>query len=476
MQEVNQKRERLLFMIYLLGFVCMTVTLALFQPLGDTPPGYINPPDEHARFLVPWYICRHGEIPTGFEEAVRIPAYGFSYVMYNAFPYLVQGAAMRLAHFFTDSMQILLYVGRLVDVVCGVLMAIVIYRLSRRLFRDRRFGWLFCFAVMYWPQVVFVHSYINTDSACLLSTAMIVYALVCGYQEGFTRRNCLWLSGGIVLCALSYYNAYGFILVSILLFGASFIGASGNGKWDWRNMLRKGCFVSALVLLGIGWWFIRCGILYDGDILGLRTVYDMGVRYAIPQVNPLTIETYQNTGRTIGDMFRETDFLETVIHTFIAAYGSLSIRGSAWMYRLFKGLFLAAGAGCVWQLTAPDGEGLLADEKPFRRRVFHVGMLGCILIPWVILIGYAYAKEYQAQGRYVLPILVPLFYYLVRGLQRLANIKWVPGWLQNLGIAGAGALVVCSSVYMVFYRALPLYLDMGMVLIQTASCAGAMYS
>lgn len=458
------KRERIIFAVYLVGFLCMAVTLALFQPLRDTPPSYVNPPDEHARFLVPWYICQNGSIPTGFEEAVRIPAYGFSYVMYTAFPYLVQGAAMRLAQCFTDSMVLLLYAGRSVNIIFGMLMAVVVYRLSKRLFRDSRFQWMFCFVVMYWPQIIFVHSYINTDSACLLSTAMIVYALVRGYQQGFDAAGILWLSGGIILCALSYYNAYGYILVSIILFIASFISVSGGVRWDWRGMLRKGGIVSALVLLAIGWWFIRCAVLYDGDILGLRTAREMAIQYAIPQVNPLTIETYQNTGRTVWEMFREREFFGTVFNTFVAAYGSLSIQGSIWMYRFFKGVFLVAGAGCVWQALSPDGEGLLTGAPRFRRRVFHAGMVFCILIPWVILIVYAYMKEYQAQGRYVLPIAIPLLYYMVRGLQRLSGLKWAPAWLVNLGIACMEALVIGSAIYMVFIRSLPLYLEIGMLL------------
>ena len=84
------------------GFLILAATLALMQPLADTPPLYPNAPDEHARFLVPWYICQHGVIPTGFEEEVRIPAYGFSYILYNAFPYIVQGYIMRFVSIFTS--------------------------------------------------------------------------------------------------------------------------------------------------------------------------------------------------------------------------------------------------------------------------------------------------------------------------------------------------------------------------------------
>lgn len=466
MQIDKRKKERIIFAVYMAGLACLLTTLALFQPLGNTYPERLNPPDEHARFLVPWYICQTGRIPTGFEEEVRIPAYGFSYAVYNAFPYIVQGAVMRLAHRFTDSKQILLYAGRFVNVGNGLLMAFVIYLLSKRLFRDSRFQWLYCFAVMYWPEVVFLHSYINTDSMCLLSTAIIVYALVCGYQEGFRRRDNVWLSVGIILCALSYYNAYGYILVSILLFAVYFAGGKKAG-WDWRAMFQKGLFISALVLLGIGWWFIRSGILYDGDILGLKTSVEMQLQYAVEEVNPLTKATYYNSGKSIWEMFEEDHYFSCVFVSFVAAYGSVSICGNIWFYRLIKGIFFLAAAGCVWQLRFPDGEGLLTGEKPWRRTAFHVGMLLCILIPLGLLIGYSYFYDYQPQGRYVLICAAPLFYYVVRGFQRLAGseTKWIPRWLKNVGIFSVGAVIVIFSFAMVFLEALPRYLEMGMVLI-----------
>ena len=90
------------------------------------------------------------------------------------------------------------------------------------MFRDDRFRWLFCFAVTYLPEGLFLHTYVNTDSCCMLSTAMMVYALICVYQDGISLRNSLWMSGGIILCALSYYNAYGYIVSCILLFLLSF--------------------------------------------------------------------------------------------------------------------------------------------------------------------------------------------------------------------------------------------------------------
>lgn len=212
---MENKRDRIIFICYICAFLAVATVIALMQPLADTPPLFGNPPDEHARFLVPKYIYEHGVIPTGAEEEIRIPSYGFSYGIYNVFPYIVQGYVMRFVGLFTDSMQVLLYAARFVNVISGCMMAVVVYLLSEKLFDSRAFRWIFCFGIMFLPQNLFMNTYVNTDSMCLLSTAMIVYAWVGANEEGYSRANILWLSGGIILCALSYYNAYGYILCSI---------------------------------------------------------------------------------------------------------------------------------------------------------------------------------------------------------------------------------------------------------------------
>jgi hypothetical protein len=288
----DQKKTILLFVIYILGFFIITSSMALFQPMADTLPLLANPPDEHARFLIPQYICEHGTLPTGYEEELRIPSYGFSYGIYNVFPYIIQGYVMRFVSLFTDSKLLLLYTARGVNVCSGTFMAILVFFLSRMLFADRRFSWLFSFGVMYLPESLFLHTYVNTDSMSLLSITMIFYALAAAYTEGFRLKNILWLSGGIVLCALSYYNAYGWILMAILVFPVYFIDReNGNGHFRWKELLQKGGLVSLLVILGCGWWFLRSYLIHDGDILGLATREQMSVQYGIPDLNPANLVT-----------------------------------------------------------------------------------------------------------------------------------------------------------------------------------------
>ena len=467
-KELENKKEKMFFFIYMSGLFIMMVTMLLYQPhidpISEVP---VSPPDESNRMLIPQFIYNHGELPTGFEEEVRIQGCGFSYGLYNTLPYIFQGLIMRLVGLFTTSELVLLYAARSVNVVFGMLMAWVVYKLSLRVFEDARFRWLFCFAVMYLPESLFVHTYVNTDSCCMLSTAMILYALVWAYQEKFYYKNSIWLAIGIILCALSYYNAYGYILCSILLFVVFYI-QKREEKWtlQWKEMLKYGLFISVIVIAGAGWWFVRAYFVLDGDILGLKTKEQLALLYAIEETSPLN--TYYAKSISVYQMLKENQFFQCLYDSFIAAYGSLCIRGNYWTYLSYK-LFFAAG---ILGLFVSGIFGLIYNRKlpkfDFKKVFFHFNMILCMLLPLIIMIRYAYTMNYQHQGRYILPSLIPIMYYVVRGIEKLTLIKYgsreLPKWLVNVGVAFALFIAIGSAFYMVFVQALPIYIELGMML------------
>ncbi|MCL2717582.1 MAG: DUF2142 domain-containing protein [Lachnospiraceae bacterium] len=478
--------EKPLFLFYISIFLIVAGTLAFFQPHFDSPPLYGNPPDEHAKYLIPRYICEYGVIPTGFEEEIRLEGYGFSYAFYNVLPYIIQGYFMRLVNFFTTSELALLYAGRFINILSGTLMAIIVYKLANRLFYEQRMRWLFCFLIMFLPQSLFTHTYINTDSFALLSSAMICYAWVLIYQEGYNRRSIIFLSGGIIICALSYYNAYGFILSSILLFLSSFLekemppgsGTSkrtalqfslndshhnnfllnedrGKLRYDWKNMLIKGSIISGIVLLGIGWWFVRSFFLYDGDIIGFETRDKMAVLYG----NPNYMDTYQAKGFTIWQMLKMNDFFSMTFNSFVAGYGSLAIFANIWLYRLYL-TFLAVGILAYFLIKKGD-----KVVSSFKGKIFffHLNMIFCAILPLILLIYYAYSTDYQAQGRYLLPGIIPLMYYVTAGFEKITALKWIPERWKGAGVIMACLFIISCLLWMVYRVALPVYLEIGVV-------------
>ncbi len=448
---MKTNKGKILPLIYFSLYLIVTLTIALNQPLNDTFPSLCNPPDEHSRYKVPLYICNHGTIPTGFEEELFSGGCRWTYGFYTLLPYMVQGYFMRFVNLFTDSPLALLYAARLVNVTIGLAMAYVVLLLGRKIFRDERVRWLFCFLVTFLPQSLFLHTYVNPDSMCLLSTALMLYGLICGYEDDFSFKSCAFLASGVILCALSYYNAYGFILGSIVLFAAWFLKKE-DGKWryDWKSLFKKGIPISIVVLLCVSWSFIRNYILYDGDIIGLTTKENFIKSFGIAR------ETWQSQGKALSDMLFETDFFKSLSNSFIANYGSTSIftwKGVYWFYRL---VFAAGVLGLVFRGGREDRP--LPDRK-WLRILFHGVMVFCMAMPFVLLIRYAYTVDYQAQGRYIMPGVIPFMYYISHGLEKLPLWTKSPEKLKNILFAAMLACIVASLLIMVYVSALPVYLE-----------------
>ena len=190
----------------------------------------------------------------------------------------------------------------------------------------------------------------------------------------------------------------------------------------------------------------------------------MAIQYAIESVNPLTMQTYHSMGYTVFEMFRERHTLSGLFHSFVGAFGSMSIYGSIWLYRAYKVFFAAGIVGALLYLIRYKMRRKISGREWF----FHINMLYCIFMPVFLTIYYAYTTDYQNQGRYLLPALLPLMYYMIKGIQKLSEISFrgrtFPRWLVNAGIAVCFLIIIGGTIEMVYVRALPVYLETGLVL------------
>ena len=403
-------------------YIIISLSLLIRQPFG-------SPPDEFNRYLIPQYIFRNNTLPNGFDEAIRIPGYGFSYAFQPILPYIFQGWVMRIVGSFTDSQEALVYAARSVNFLLGLIMALFVLLLAKKWFQKACWQWLFAFLVTFLPQSIYIHTYVNTESCCMLSTVLMLYGLTCGLRDGFRLRSSLIMTVGIILCALSYYNAYGFVLSCILLFTAKYLYLSdGKFELNWKEFLKRGGLIAALVLLGIGWWFIRSYILYDGDFLGLKTREYCASLYANDNHTPANVATWKNQGYSVWDMLLYSNFSITSQMSFIGIFGSMNITTSIWIYRFYRALFFAGILMCLAipanKVKAIDSSAQLGTRK-ILERFYHWNMLFCIVMPLFLSIHYSYATDFQPQGRYLLPALVPLAYYCVRGIEKVLEITQI---------------------------------------------------
>lgn len=402
--------------LFYIALFCVFFIWSLMLRFNDAP-------DELGRYSICQYILNHGRLPHGGDLEIRMDAWGFSYAFQPILPYIIGGLLMKITAFFTDNAYFYLISARFVSVVCGVIMAVFVRKIAKRIFTNIRWQWIFTFLVMLLPQCMFMFVYVNTDSMALMSCTIITYAWLCGLDTKWNYKSCIMLSIGIILCAMSYYNAYAFILCSMIIFVVYHVSYNKNNKKliiDWNNLLKKGLLIALLVFIGTGWWFIRSYVLYDGDFLGLRIRYEYAEKYATTEyLKPSQAKTYYNAGLSVFRMLKETDYIFDLFLSFIGQFGNMSVVLHNWTY---NGYAIIIGCGAIGLFFKKCKAVIHIDYNLKNTFCYNICMIICIIIPIYLCTNSSYFRDYQPQGRYILPMIIPFMYYITIGLKNFFDM------------------------------------------------------
>jgi hypothetical protein len=405
----NEKKIEWIFYTFVFLVLCGWTVI---QPLGGGP-------DEKMRYSIVQYIFVHWQLPHGGDPEILDRTWGFSYAFQPILPYIIAAGFVKVGSFFTWNGELLLLCARFVNVIIGCIMAVLVRKLSKKIFNTTFSAWLFTLLIVLLPQGMFMHTYVNTDSMALMSTALIAYAWVCGVEKDFDIKSCILLAIGIIFCAMSYYNAYGYILGSMIIFSLYFIKVRNKKlEINWNGFIRKGFLISAIVLIGIGWWFIRSYILYDGDFLGLRIRDEYAEIYAIDSLKPSLHKTYYNQGYSIFYMLLHSNFLILTAKSFVAMFGNMAVGVYDWIYNSYLILIVI---GLLGMLLPQKERSYLQKIDNKNVWLLHGIMFLCMVIPNVLNIWAAYSYDYQPQGRYSLPMLVALMYFVSIGIHKILH-------------------------------------------------------
>jgi hypothetical protein len=406
-------KEKYIERLFYVFVFCALVGWSVIQPLGGGP-------DEKMRYSIVQYIFMHGSLPQGGDPEILDRTWGFSYAFQPILPYIFSAFLVKIGSFFTWNGEILLLCARFVNIIVGTLMAVLTRKLSKKIFNSTMSAWLFTLLVVLLPQGMFMHTYVNTDSMALISTVIIVYAWILGAERDFDRKACILLAIGIILCSMSYYNAYGYIMCSIILFILFYVHIKKKQvKIEWNKLIKKGLFISVIVLAGIGWWFVRSYIIYDGDFLGLRIRDEYAEIYAIDSLKPSLHKTYLNQGYSVLYMLMNSNFIILTTKSFIAMFGNMAVGVYDWIY---KGYLVIIVTGLIGTLLPLKERTFLKKVSDNNLRLININMLMCMIIPNILNIWAAYSYDYQPQGRYSLPMLVALMYFVSIGLHKLIHL------------------------------------------------------
>lgn len=456
--------------VFLAAVFVFTLMWAMKAPFDASP-------DESMRFQIADYIMDHGSLPDGRDPAIRNANWGISYAFNPITTYIIAAAFGKITSLFTDSFTAVYRSMRLVNVIFGTLTAFFALKIGKRLFRKEA-AWFFASLVCFLPGAVFIHSYINMDSIALFSSAWIIYCWVRAVQDGWTNRICMQLAAAMAVCALSYYNTYGFLLCSALLFAGMMLKC-GEKQWNYQEMFKKGIFILIVVFVLTGWWFIRNAVLYDGDILGMSTSTKYAEMYAIEELKPSNRQTPSSLGMSLYQMMIwqpgtwKYNWFATVLVSFIGTFGHMDVFmpdlwSKAYLLFLFIGVVgnvlyfrehFSVSVRVISEKREKDETGTTITRILRKNQVWNAQnwmnqiMILAIVIPIILLVYYAYYSDFQAQGRYVMPALIPMMYFVTLGYDCLMKKVVKSEKIRKMCFLAGTAAVIFSAimVYVMVY-------------------------
>ena len=424
-------------------YIIGTLILFLFLFYCSTKLCMNVAPDEYMRYDIPLFIYNHSYLPKGDEKEILNAIWGFSYGFTPYLPSIISFFFMKIASIFTTAPVHLLIVARLTSVLAGALTFFVCCKIGEEIFNHKMTIYLFAIFVSLLPQFMYLSLYLNNDSFSIFTTALIVYGWIKGIKTNWNCKWCIFLGVAIGICALTYYNAYGFILCSIIVYCMS----SYKLHFTFNEFLKKGFLIAIAALVVGGWFFIRNAMIHNGDFLGMNSMYDCGEKYAMPGYQLSQRDTYQNQGISVFSMIFDTNWIITTIKSFICTTGYMQYMISGKHFYLYLIIILF---GMIMMLIA------LKRKYQFKfkfENYFIICLILCILIPIILSIKYSYSIDYQPKGRYIMSILIPIALFMSIGYEYFSefieNKIQIKSRYIELSMIGIYILlfVICYSSY-----------------------------
>ncbi len=391
-------------------------------------------PDEAMKYDVCNYIATKGSLPDGRDMAIRNPVWGTSYGFTPLLSYIVSAIFLKIAYLFTEDVQLLYVAVRFTSVLCITAMAAIVIKIGHLLFEKRNARWLFILLTTLLPQVLYLGSYLNNDSFALFTISIIIYAWIKGIRSKWDVRSCVILAVGIGLCALSYYNAYGYILCSIPLFFLSWRKNVEKNQENNVRMWKMAAVIAGIAFFIAGWWFIRNAVIYQGDFLGLSTSNQCAETYAQPEYKPSLRPNPKHLGWSFYEMLISNEWIKISLMTFVGIMGTEDILIMGKISKILWMIIFAGYVGIIWKL--------LKREKWRESKVLYGVFAVSIGIPVLLSFYHSYWIDFQPQGRYMMPMLIPFIYFSVEGIAYA--LEKLPRKWKNIcyGILDMGIIVM----------------------------------
>jgi 4-amino-4-deoxy-L-arabinose transferase-like glycosyltransferase len=268
------------------------------------------------------------------------------------------------------------------------------------------------------PQVTFLSAYINSDAFAVLAGATLFAALAWGHLRAWTWYRCLALGLAAGLVILSRYNAYPLLPVALVTF---LVGLYPQ-RWT-RAFLRLSLALAATTALAYPW--LAHNQKHYNELLPLKTLESAQTK-ALGQ----PFNTFQRQGQSHLDLLTKSTWPRVTFESTLGFFDHLSVGYPQWVYTtgMYVGLTALLGLLAAAALLRRDGSARFLARAPLlpechpRSPALLLASAASLLALLALSLHLSLTRDFQPQGRYLLPALPALIFLLYSGLRTL--IAW----------------------------------------------------
>lgn len=318
-----------------------------------------------------------------------------------------------------------LYILRLVSVGFIVLVTLLAWLVTRRVFPEQPQFWLAIPAfIVFLPMHTHIFASVNTDVFAILLTSTLLWLLLSFFDNGASK-----LKVGTVLClvflALLTKRTLVFIPLWVGIIAILYLGH--RRQWPMKRVVIVGLITTTLIIAGLGWVILYPDVLANSII----TMFNINLVRQIPLIS------FVNQGLSTVEIIEI--YVKSGLFAFITFWGNFggattNIPWSwAWGLMVFcGGIVLGAGIYLVRAFRKIEG------TSSYQRNVFIIFMTAIALSLMNAFFPVLVAgPSWGPPARYFFPVIIPIATFFFLGARQLCPAKYrqtylLPVWLVGL--------------------------------------------
>jgi hypothetical protein len=296
------------------------------------------------------------------------------------------------------------------------------------------------------PMLGYLSGLVSNDPAVVAASTLALAMMAFLLRSPPRAVQGLWL-GGVLAFALAIKSTG----LALLPLAALALLLQGAVYGRWRTVLRSAAAASWLVLILIGWWYIRSKLLwgtFTGAVHGYHGPGQIAPAHPAPGAVATPPPATPRPSASLRDYYYwARDWLGITYRTFWFHFLEFQAPRGSWQY-YFPGAAATAGAGAYAVYVAGRWRTLLDPARPVLRQTLVLAASWLVFVaPFLVtdLRRHANGGPFIASaGRFMLPTYAPLVVCALVGLLWILRRRSQP---VVLGVLAACAVYQCWLVW-----------------------------